>query len=418
MRMKAAGGRSSSVRLLLVGFLLVPAAILIVLVLKSFLDESTGSLYKTKLSQARLAAAIVEEKLNSLIALGRSYASRPLIIKYCEENQWDKSLKILSEILSNNPGFERIVLYDTNAVIRADLPSANVVGQNRRNTEWFNAFRKDWKPYVSGVYRRGAEPRMNVICVAIPIIEGPVLLPEISPSLPQASRKIGILQLQLNLGYFHSWANIDVGRSGIIYIVDRYGRLVHHPKFEDHTKIIDFSNVDIVKKTLTGESGAARNYNIVEHEERLAGYYGISRYGWGVIVTQSVREAFRQRNATLRTLIAVCGLLLIFAFTVVVLVGQIIYNQQKTTDLLNQKNTELQQINGDLQAALERIKTLKGLLPICAHCKKIRDDSGYWQQIETYVSSHSDAEFTHGIYPECIIKYFPKFAKKKFDTVA
>lgn len=66
-----------------------------------------------------------------------------------------------------------------------------------------------------------------------------------------------------------------------------------------------------------------------------------------------------------------------------------------------------------LQDALERIKTLSGLLPICAHCKKIRDDKGYWNQLETYIQNHSAAEFSHGICPECARKLFPQYYDKK-----
>lgn len=54
-----------------------------------------------------------------------------------------------------------------------------------------------------------------------------------------------------------------------------------------------------------------------------------------------------------------------------------------------------------------QVKTIKGLLPICASCKKIRDDRGYWTQIESYLYKHSDAEFTHGICPDCSIKLYP-----------
>jgi PAS domain S-box-containing protein len=62
---------------------------------------------------------------------------------------------------------------------------------------------------------------------------------------------------------------------------------------------------------------------------------------------------------------------------------------------------ERERLIGELQTALSKIKTLTGLLPICASCKKIRDDSGYWQQVEQYISDHTDAMFTHGICPEC-----------------
>lgn len=63
----------------------------------------------------------------------------------------------------------------------------------------------------------------------------------------------------------------------------------------------------------------------------------------------------------------------------------------------------------DLKKALSEVKKLQGILPICAHCKKIRDDQGAWQGIEKYVHERSDAEFSHGICPECAEAYFPQF---------
>ena len=68
----------------------------------------------------------------------------------------------------------------------------------------------------------------------------------------------------------------------------------------------------------------------------------------------------------------------------------------------------LQLKNADLEKALGSIKTLSGMLPICANCKKIRDDQGYYQQIEHYITEHSDAEFTHGICPDCAQILYPE----------
>ena len=62
----------------------------------------------------------------------------------------------------------------------------------------------------------------------------------------------------------------------------------------------------------------------------------------------------------------------------------------------------------DLQKSLSEVKTLRGFLPICSHCKKIRDDKGYWNQIEAYIQKHSETEFSHGICPECAKIYFPE----------
>ena len=70
---------------------------------------------------------------------------------------------------------------------------------------------------------------------------------------------------------------------------------------------------------------------------------------------------------------------------------------------------EREKLIRDLQKALSEVKTLKGIFPICASCKKIRDDKGYWRQIEVYIRDHSEAEFSHGICPECMKKSYPLF---------
>jgi hypothetical protein len=78
--------------------------------------------------------------------------------------------------------------------------------------------------------------------------------------------------------------------------------------------------------------------------------------------------------------------------------------------MLNQKNQALTK-------ALKKIKTLSGLLPICSSCKKIRDDKGYWNQVEDYVAEHTEASFSHSICPECMERLYPQIAARlKKDT--
>jgi hypothetical protein len=70
----------------------------------------------------------------------------------------------------------------------------------------------------------------------------------------------------------------------------------------------------------------------------------------------------------------------------------------------------------DLQKAAAEIRTLQGLLPICSSCKRVRDDTGYWNQIETYISAHADVRFSHGLCPECARTLYPEvFGKPKPD---
>jgi hypothetical protein len=80
--------------------------------------------------------------------------------------------------------------------------------------------------------------------------------------------------------------------------------------------------------------------------------------------------------------------------------------------LLSDKIADLQKMNKALKTANAEIKKLQGILPICASCKKIRDDKGYWQQVEVYIRDHSDAKFSHGICPDCIQKLYPEQKNK------
>jgi PAS domain S-box-containing protein len=79
------------------------------------------------------------------------------------------------------------------------------------------------------------------------------------------------------------------------------------------------------------------------------------------------------------------------------------------SDITERKRAEdeREKLIQELQKALAEVKTLSGLIPICASCKKIRDDKGYWNQIESYIRDHSEAEFSHGICPDCMKKLYP-----------
>ena len=80
---------------------------------------------------------------------------------------------------------------------------------------------------------------------------------------------------------------------------------------------------------------------------------------------------------------------------------------KKEMDCRKAREEELRRSNEELQKALRDVKVLRGLIPICASCKKIRNDGGFWQQLEEYIGEHSEAEFSHGICQPCIKKLYP-----------
>lgn len=81
-------------------------------------------------------------------------------------------------------------------------------------------------------------------------------------------------------------------------------------------------------------------------------------------------------------------------------------------------NKDLQDKNRDLEEALENVKTLSGFIPICTHCKKIRDDAGYWNQLESYLIAHSDAQLSHCLCPDCVKELYPDIYEEIVESAS
>lgn len=173
---------------------------------------------------------------------------------------------------------------------------------------------------------------------------------------------------------------------------------------------------------MAGQTGIA---NI---SDTLLAYTPVRESNWGVVITQGKEELYQplyRQMANIGILFLVVYLLTLLGFGLVMkpLAGRILLHadelerkiQEKTqvleTEVEERTKAELEkeQTIAELQEAMAQIRTLSGLLPICAACKKIRDDQGYWNQIESYISKHSKAEFSHSICPECAKQYYPEF---------
>ena len=89
---------------------------------------------------------------------------------------------------------------------------------------------------------------------------------------------------------------------------------------------------------------------------------------------------------------------------------------KRAEDALREHEKQQAKLVAELREALAEIKTLKGFIPICAWCKKIRDDEGYWNQLEAYISAHTDAVFSHGLCPECAEKYMAEIRDRLKKT--
>lgn len=86
---------------------------------------------------------------------------------------------------------------------------------------------------------------------------------------------------------------------------------------------------------------------------------------------------------------------------------ELVERNQALEAMVAERTAALDARNLELTHALDQVRTLRGLVPICSACKKIRDDAGFWHQVESYVRAHTEAEFSHSLCPECIPTFFP-----------
>lgn len=102
--------------------------------------------------------------------------------------------------------------------------------------------------------------------------------------------------------------------------------------------------------------------------------------------------------------VIVVGLFLTLAFSV------FSYRRLREQILLN---LEIERQNKEITETMTEIRQLKEIIPICSHCRKLRDDDGFWHQVEAYFSARTSSAFSHGICPDCMEKYYPEYANKK-----
>jgi hypothetical protein len=170
-----------------------------------------------------------------------------------------------------------------------------------------------------------------------------------------------------------------------------YFSLSHGQSLKKHSQPLSDEDESEIKKfaATTGEKYAwmisGNGFMIkINHKDTLLGIMAVDDIGY---------PEYKARYLNLSmSIVDVCGLAI---------------ENAKRFERLKNSEYRLRKEKEKLEAALTKVKKLSGLLPICANCKKIRDDKGYWKQIEAYIQEHSEAEFTHGICKECAKELYP-----------
>lgn len=173
--------------------------------------------------------------------------------------------------------------------------------------------------------------------------------------------------------------------------------LLNHRHYDlQNPKPVPFDSrlAEPMRLALQGKSGTIIGLDY-RGEKVMAAYEPVSEMGLGIVAKidlSEVREPFIRAGV----ISSVVGLIVIIS-------GAILF-----IGITNPIIAKLRDTIEESRLALKKVKVLSGLIPICASCKKIRDDRGYWNSLESYIKARSDADFTHGICPECAKKLYPQ----------
>lgn len=213
----------------------------------------------------------------------------------------------------------------------------------------------------------------------------------------------GAVELEKVKAYFDSLA---IGRDGVVTLRDSDFAIILRKG--NSQNVTGQSAVSQEFKSLVqagSTSGTFTAVSKVDNIERIYSFIRLQPYGQYLYVGLGCREVFAPWREELYKTIG-------FVAVLIILIGTSARTAYKAWQRQQQSELEREKIIIKLEKSLEEVKILSGLIPICSSCKKIRDDNGYWNQIESYISSHSEAQFSHGICPDCARLLYPQVYKK------
>ncbi len=337
-------------RAILAGILVVAIPLISLALFVNF--SATAALEERVINENRnyslLAAHTLEMNVKNIVYAGKAFATRHLLLQDLKKHAYKETQIQLKGLLDNIPGIQRAFITTPQGIQISNYPfTADTIGKDFSSRDWYTGVSRKWEPYVSEFYVRTAKPQKYLFAIAIPIRE--------------EGHVKGILVMQPGDDFIKkSMVDIDIG-TGYIYVVDKKGALIYHQELSID-RVIDFSNVPVVRKVLNRMDGVERIIDPVLKVPAISSYHPIEEWGWGVIVDRQVAEVLAPVKKVTFWLFVVTGFILLGSGFIAYRGADLLVETELLTKKLRAMNGELESRQSELKEAnikLEEVSMAK-----------------------------------------------------------
>jgi signal transduction histidine kinase/CheY-like chemotaxis protein len=287
---------------LFAGLALVPLVILVAFAYRVAAGSTEQLIVRNNASAAAISGAMVERMFGHLSNSLESFTRLPALSTAVVNGDEASARARLRVFVEAHPDVDRAFLTDITGLLWSDWPIApESLGKRFDDRDWFQGLARDWQPYVSGVYQRHAEPRLNLVAIAMPYTR------------PETGEVIGALVCQIRLeSVTRVLQNVEVGQDGYLFLMDHNGVVAAHPRLDLQQRLYnEYADSAPITEGANGNFQPVEYTDPIEHELMLATAVPVSIGGsrWYVVAQQPVHVAFQGVRGLARRLIG-AGLLM------------------------------------------------------------------------------------------------------------
>jgi signal transduction histidine kinase len=294
-------------------------------------------------STANLLSVILQEGQKAAIGIIQSYGSRRMLINAVKKKDLSAVMKDLTDLKSNNPEIDMAIIADKKGTLWANFPIYKEShGKNFSHRDWYKGVSKEWRPYVSSVYRRVVAEKDLAVLVCAPIFD-------------EKGSVIGILgasQRTVFLGNIIEGIGLDPDT--IITLIDQEGNIIYSNRFPYEKEIINYPFFTSLKKNLQKEKGDLEIRDPPEGDRlRYTSFAAIKGMGWSVIVEKGRKEVFKSESGYFIQVAIISLLLFMLITSSLVYFRKDIIKRKQEEEEIRRLNEELEQRVRQRTAELE-----------------------------------------------------------------